>query len=245
MAIFLLPVHITPIFVSIFVYFCSFRGKKKSFSNLYILYASKQNVKVRVFLNMFYPLYPKVLQALKSFPNFVGVFSTVEQVGLVYSWIRVGLSVCMSLSICLSGEERAIPEPMLAQDVQVDWRGFSHGEQDLLHVLNVQSLLRFPLPAAEHDVIHLLRTNPRPLQNPTLGYALNNLQRRGAAEWDRRFSHTDCFCLFIMRNWWHWAYCPLRFELMKLRWKKINRMHSVLNLCNINRKQYFFLSHST
>lgn len=32
-----------------------------------------------MFLN---PLYPKVLQALKSFPNFVGVL-TVEQVGLV------------------------------------------------------------------------------------------------------------------------------------------------------------------
>lgn len=170
---------------------------------------------------MFYPLYPKVLQALKSFPNFVGVFfSTVEQVGLVIPGFRVGsVCVCLCRSVCLArnGPSR---EPMLAQDVQVDWRGFSHGEQDLLNVLNVQSLLRFPLPAAQHDVVHLLRTNPRPLQNPTLGYALNNLQRRGAVEWDRRFSHTDCFCLFIMSKWWHWAYCPLRFELMKLRWKK-------------------------
>lgn len=95
-----------------------------------------------------------------------------------YSWIRVGRSVCMSLSICLSGEERAIWGLLLAQDVQVDRRGFSHGKQDLLNILNVQSLLRFPLPAAQHDVIHLLRTNPWPLQNPTLGYALNNLQRR-------------------------------------------------------------------
>lgn len=68
--------------------------------------------------------------------------------------------------------------PLLAQDVQVDRRGFPHGKQDLLNVLNVQSLLRFPLPAAQHDVVHLFRTNPWPVQNATLGYALNNLQRR-------------------------------------------------------------------
>lgn len=67
---------------------------------------------------------------------------------------------------------------MLAQDVQVHRRGFPHGEQDLLNVLNVQSLLRFPLPAAQHDVVNLLGTNPWPIQHPTLGYALNNLQRR-------------------------------------------------------------------
>lgn len=34
-----------------------------------------------------------------------------------YSWIRVGRSVCMSLSICPSGEERAALELLLAQDV--------------------------------------------------------------------------------------------------------------------------------
>lgn len=87
----------------------------------------------------------------------------------------MGPSICMSLS---SGEERGHPGPLLAQDVQVDRRGFPHGEQDLLNVLNVQSLLRFPLPAAQHDVVHLFRTNPWPVQNPALGYALNNLQRR-------------------------------------------------------------------
>lgn len=93
-----------------------------------------------------------------------------------YSWIRVGRSVCVSLSIFASGG--AARGPLLAQDVQVDRRGFSHGEQDLLNVLNVQSLLRFPLPAAQHDVVNLLRTNPWPLQDPTLGYALDDLQRR-------------------------------------------------------------------
>lgn len=58
----------------------------------------------------------------------------------------MGRSVCMSLSIFASGE--ATHGPLLAQDVQVDRSGFSHGEQDLLNVLNVQSLLWFPLPAA-------------------------------------------------------------------------------------------------
>lgn len=59
---------------------------------------------------MFYPLYPKVLQALKSFPNIVGGFFFDSGSGWFgYSWIRVGRSVCTSLSICLSGEERATP----------------------------------------------------------------------------------------------------------------------------------------
>lgn len=93
------------------------------------------------------------------------------------------LSVYMSL-VCPSvrpGVETGRPSPVLppplAQDVQVDRRGFPHGEEDLLNVLNVQPLLRLPLPAAQHDVVHLLGTNPWPLQNPTLGYALDNLQR--------------------------------------------------------------------
>lgn len=88
-------------------------------------------------------------------------------------------SVCLYVSVHLSAwRGTGHPRPLLAQDVQVDWRGFSHGEKDFLNVLNVQPLLRFPLPAAQHDVKHLLRANPWPLQNPTLGYALNNLQRR-------------------------------------------------------------------
>lgn len=52
---------------------------------------------------MFYPLYPKVLQALKSFPNFVAVYLTVEQVGLVIpGFVWVGLSVCLYVSFHLS-----------------------------------------------------------------------------------------------------------------------------------------------
>lgn len=101
--------------------------------------------------------------------------STVEQVGLVISWIRITRSVCLSPT-CLLAEER---EPPLAQDVQVDGRGFSHGEKDLLNVLNVQPLLRFPLPAAQHDVVDLLGTDPWPLQDTTLGDALDHLQREG------------------------------------------------------------------
>lgn len=119
-----------------------------------------------------------MLQALKSFPNIVGVFFR-QWSRLVWLFLDSCGSVCLFVSVDLSvWRGVAHPGPLLAQDVQVDRRGFSHGKQDLLNVLNVQSLLRFPLPAAQHDVIHLLRTNPWPLQNPSLGYALNNLRRR-------------------------------------------------------------------
>lgn len=90
-------------------------------------------------------------------------------------WVNFSVRPCLHLSVWRGTGRRG---PLLAQDVQVDRRGFSHGEQDLLNVLNVQSLLWFPLPTAQHDVVDLLRTNPWSLQNPTLGYALNNLQRR-------------------------------------------------------------------
>lgn len=133
---------------------------------------------------VFNPLYPKVLQALKSFPNVVAVYSTVEQVGLVIPGL-VGVGPSPSLCLCLSVRPaskraalRALLLPPLAQDVQVDRCGFAHGEKDLLNVLNVQPLLRLPLPAAQHDVVNLLGTNPGPLQNPTLGYALDDLRRR-------------------------------------------------------------------
>lgn len=91
--------------------------------------------------------------------------------------------VCLYVSVDVSVERGTAHNRPLAKDVQVDWRGFSHGEQDLLDVLNVQSLLWFPLPAAQHDVIYLLGTNPWSLQNPTLGYTLNNLHRK---EWSRK-----------------------------------------------------------
>lgn len=151
----------------------------------------------------------------------------------------MGQSVCMSLSICLSGEERATPGPLLAQDVQVNWRGFSHGKKDLLNVLNVQSLLWFPLPAAQHDVIHLLRTNPWPLQNPTLGYALNNLQRREGSgvrqtiftEWLLWFAHNEKLVTQSRPSFEVWA--------NETEMKEVNSMHSVLNLSNIEGEARF------
>ena len=96
---------------------------------------------------------------------------------MVISWIGIARSACLS-PVCLLAEEG---QPPLAQDVQVDGRGFSHGEEDLLNVLNVQPLLRFPLPAAQHDVVDLLGADPWPLQDTTLGDALDHLQREGNA----------------------------------------------------------------
>lgn len=96
------PLSFRSPFLCIFAVFQGKTKKKKSSSNLYILYTSKQNVKVRVFLNTFYPLYPKVLQALKSFPNNAGVFSTVKQVGLVIPgsmWVVLSVCLCRSLRL--------------------------------------------------------------------------------------------------------------------------------------------------
>lgn len=102
----------------------------------------------------------------------------MDQVGLVFPGFMWVILSSMSLSISMFTDQLAITGLLLAQDVQVDWGGFTHGKQDLLNVLNVQSLLWFSLPAAQHDIINLFRTDPWPLQHPTLGYALNNLQRR-------------------------------------------------------------------
>lgn len=103
-----------------------------------------------------------------------------------YSWIREG---CPVMYVCWPFRHGGM---LLAQDVQVNWRGFSHGKQDLLNVLNVQPLLRFPLPAAQHDVVHLLRTDPWPLQHPALGYALNDLQRKRSDNVRRPFPFDWC-----------------------------------------------------
>lgn len=69
-----------------------------------------------MFFLFFNPLYPKVLQALKSFPNFVAVYSTVEQVGLVIPglvWVGPSLSTCL-LSICPSRRRNGPPLPRAA-----------------------------------------------------------------------------------------------------------------------------------
>lgn len=153
-------------------FFFFFKEKQKSFSNLYSSDASKQNAKVRVFRTCFIHYIQKCCRHLSPSKRFRGS-STVEQVGLVISWIRITRSVCLP-PICLLAEGR---EPPLAQDVQVDGCGFSHGKKDLLNVLNVQPLLRFPLPAAQHDVVDLLGTDPWPLQDTALGDALDHLHR--------------------------------------------------------------------
>ena len=179
-----------------------------------------------------------MLQALKSFPNIVDVFRQWSR--LVWLFLGSCVSVCPYVSVHLSvWRGTGHPRLLLAQDVQVDRRGFSHGEQDLLNVLNVQSLLRFPLPAAQHDVIHLLRTNPCPLQNPTLGYALNNLQRREGSG-VRQTIFTD-WLLWFAHNEKAVTLRRLSSELWtnETEMKEINRMHSVLNLCDVKEKQDF------
>lgn len=50
--------------------------------------------------------------------------------------------------------------------------------KDLVDFLDVEPLLRFSLPATQHDVVNLLGTNSRPLQDSALGDALDNLKQR-------------------------------------------------------------------
>lgn len=68
--------------------------------------------------------------------------------------------------------------PLLAKDVQVDWCGLAQSMKDLVDLLDVEPLLRFSLPAAQHDVINLLGADSRPFQNSALGNALNDLKER-------------------------------------------------------------------
>lgn len=80
----------------------------------------------------------KVLQALKVHLRRVGVFTVERRRGekglFGYSWIVLDLLRDVA--------------PVLAEDVQVDRRGFSQSIKDFLNVFDVQSLLRFSLPAA-------------------------------------------------------------------------------------------------
>ena len=73
---------------------------------------------------------------------------------------------------------RAPPERLSAQDVQVDGRGLGQVEQQQVDLLDVKSGVGLPLPTAQHQVIHLLRTGPGPLQHPALGYTLDHLVDR-------------------------------------------------------------------
>lgn len=72
----------------------------------------------------------------------------------------------------LAGQSGRLPS---AEDVQVDGRGLGQGLQLAVDVLHRLPLLRFPLPAALHDVVDLGGAGAGPLQLPTLGDALNGL----------------------------------------------------------------------
>lgn len=68
--------------------------------------------------------------------------------------------------------------PLLAKDVQVDWCGLAQSMKDLVDLLDIEPLLRFSLPAAQHDVVNLLGADSRSFQNSALGNALNDLKER-------------------------------------------------------------------
>lgn len=68
--------------------------------------------------------------------------------------------------------------PLLAKDVQVDWCGLAQSMEDLVDLLDVEPLLRFSLPAAQHDVVNLLGADSRSFQNSALGNALNDLKEK-------------------------------------------------------------------
>lgn len=63
-----------------------------------------------------------------------------------------------------------------AQYVQVDGRGLGEALEHAVDLFDVQPHVGLPLPAAQHQVIHLFRTGTRPLQHTALGDALNHLQ---------------------------------------------------------------------
>ena len=65
----------------------------------------------------------------------------------------------------------------LAEDVQVDGGGFPQSMEDFVNLLDVQPLLGLPLPAPQHDVVHLFRADSGPLQHPALGDALDDLKK--------------------------------------------------------------------
>lgn len=90
--------------------------------------------------------------------------------------------------------------PLLAKDVQVDWCGLAQSVKDLVDLLDVEPLLRFPLPAAQHDVVNLLGANSGPFQNSALGNALNDLKERKKKNTEHQLGSLwrmprPCYCL--------------------------------------------------
>jgi hypothetical protein len=51
--------------------------------------------------------------------------------------------------------------------------------EDFVDLLNVQSLLWFPLPAPQHDIIYFFGADSGPLQDTTLGNTFDDLQEWG------------------------------------------------------------------
>lgn len=72
----------------------------------------------------------------------------------------------------------AWPPVLLAEDVQVDWGGLPQSMEDFVDILNIQPLLRLPLPAPQHDIIYLFWADSGSLQDAALGDALNDLRKQ-------------------------------------------------------------------
>lgn len=107
--------------------------------------------------------------------------------------------------------------PPLAKDVQVDGGGFPQSMEDFVDLLDVQPLLRFPLPAPQHDIVHLFGADSGPLQNTTLGDALNDLKKRGE---QGSYHQSSALALWLRRSrrqWLHWwASVQRRGTLLRL-----------------------------
>ena len=69
--------------------------------------------------------------------------------------------------------------------------------EDFVDLLDVQPLLRFPLPAPQHDIVHLFGADSGPLQNTTLGDALNDLKKGGEQE---SYHQSSALVLWLRRS---------------------------------------------
>ncbi len=81
-----------------------------------------------------------------------------------------------------------------AQNVQVNRRGLGQALEQVVDFFDVESHVRLPLPAAQHQVIHLFGARTRSLQHPALCDTLDHLQE--AAETRSRVTN--------------WTQAPLR-----------------------------------
>ena len=65
-----------------------------------------------------------------------------------------------------------------SDDVNISRLGHAEGVQLSVDVLHGQTFLRRRLPAAQHDVVHALGTDARPLQETTVADAVYDLVTR-------------------------------------------------------------------